>query len=218
MRVLQGSKVVEAGPGWRDELLAGRRPLVIDLGAGDGRWAYESARRDALSLYIALDPDAEALGEYAFRAARKPARGGVENARFVVAGVEQIPPELGEMAQRVRVNFPWGSLLRGLLQPQPDVLAGLKGLLAPGDSFEVVLSYDPQHDTGAFAGEALPAPDMAYFADVLAPAYQAAGLLLQSYRPMTQDEALAIASTWGRRLLHARPRQVFWLEGRRVGE
>src|SRR3972149_1267415 len=44
MRILNGTKVIDAEPGWREALLRGGRRVVIDLGAGDGRFAYESAR------------------------------------------------------------------------------------------------------------------------------------------------------------------------------
>ena len=70
MRILNGTKVIDAEPGWREALLRGGRRVVIDLGAGDGRFAYESARNDAASVYVAVDPDAAALAEYAFRAGR----------------------------------------------------------------------------------------------------------------------------------------------------
>src|SRR3972149_5426920 len=73
MRILNGTKVIAAEPGWGEALLHGGRRVVIDLGAGDGRFAYESARNDAASVYVAVDPDAAALAAYAFRACRKPA-------------------------------------------------------------------------------------------------------------------------------------------------
>ena len=212
MRVLNGTKVVEAPPSWREDVTRDGRPVVVDFGAGDGRYAYESARADPSRLYVGVDPDAVALGKYAYRATRKPARGGVDNAIFAVASLEQLPPEIEGLAALVRVNFPWGSLLRALLEPNPVALAELTRL-APSRRFEIVLSYDPQHDTGAFSGEPLPALDQAYIAEVLAPAYLDAGLDIIEKRRLTQDEALAIPSTWGRRLLHARPRDVYWVAG-----
>src|SRR3989304_2057375 len=103
MRILNGTKVIDAEPGWREALLHGGRRVVIDLGAGDGRFAYESARNDAASVYVAVDPDAAALAAYAFRACRKPARGGVANAHFVVAAVAAPPASLLAPAHRVCV-------------------------------------------------------------------------------------------------------------------
>ena len=211
MRILQGKKTIEVSPDWREHIDASGRTTIIDLGAGDGRYAYECARTDPASTYVAVDPDAETLAEYAFRASRKPARGGVENAVFVVAAVEALPPELQGVAERVRVNFPWGSLLRGLLEPRPAMLAAVASLLHEDGVIEVIMSYDPAHDTNAFAGDALPALDAAYIDETLLPGYEAAGLRLTQWQRLTQDDALAVASTWGRRLLHARPRDVFFL-------
>jgi 16S rRNA (adenine(1408)-N(1))-methyltransferase len=211
MRILQARKVIEAPAGWRASIDVDGRPVVIDLGAGDGRFAYESARADPGSLYVAADPDAESLGDYAFRAARKPARGGVENAVFVVAAVEALPPELLAIATRVRINFPWGSLMRGLLEPDPRVLAAIQSLLRPAGLIEVIVSYDQEHDPNAFAGEPLPPLDASYIQNTLVPAYEDEGLHVTEQRRLTQDEALAVPSTWGRRLLHARPRDVYFL-------
>jgi 16S rRNA (adenine(1408)-N(1))-methyltransferase len=213
LRILQGTKVVEAPPGWRDAIARDGRPVVIDLGAGDGRYAYDSARNDPTHLYVAVDPDSDALSQYAYRASRKPVRGGIENARFVVASLEQLPPELTGLAQLVRVNFPWGSLLRSLLEPDPAALARLASLARPDGRFEIVFSYHPDHDTSAFAGDPLPTLDDAYISDVLLPAYALSRLNVTQHRRLSQDEALAIPSNWSRRLLHARPRDVYLIAG-----
>jgi 16S rRNA (adenine(1408)-N(1))-methyltransferase len=213
MRLLQGSKIVESPPDWREAIERDGRPVVIDLGSGDGRYAYESARSDPKSLCMAVDPDAAALAEYAYRAGRKSARGGVTNVIFVVASVEQLPRELDGLAERVRINFPWGSLLRALLAPEPPLLGSIARILRPGGSFEIVLSYDPGHDTGAFAGGPLPALDQVHIETKLIPAYGAAGLPISHGQRLDLDEALAIPSSWGRRLLHTRPREVFLIAG-----
>ena len=218
MRILQGTKVVEASGDWRPRLDALERRVVVDLGAGDGRYVYESARDDASSVYIGVEPDAEAMSDYAYRAARKPARGGVDNALFVIASVQQLPPEMSRVADLVRVNFPWGSLLRGLLEPNAATLQQFASLLKQDGTWQIVMSYDPAHDTGAFAGEALSLLDAAYVESVLVPAYEAYGLCVTESRRLTQDEALALPSTWGRRLLHARPRDVFFVAGVLAGE
>jgi len=117
------------------------------------------------------------------------------------------------LADLVCVNFPWGGLLRGLLQPETAVLRALASLAKPGGRFQLVLAYDPQRDSGAFTGEPLPVPDETYIDPALVPAYGAAGLAVEERRRLSREEALAIPSTWGRRLLHARPRDVFLLRG-----
>jgi 16S rRNA (adenine(1408)-N(1))-methyltransferase len=213
VRILDGTKVVEAPQGWRTALVLDNPRVVVDVGAGDGRWAYENARDDPDGLYIAIDPDAEHLAEYAYRASRKPARGGVDNASFVVAPVEALPRELAGIADLVRVNFPWGSLLRGLLAPDAATLQAVSSLGRARARYECVMSYDPSHDTNAFAGEPLPAPDEAYIDTTLVPAYAEQGIILDTRHLVFRDEALKLPSTWGRRLLHARPRDVYLIAG-----
>lgn len=213
MRILDGTKVIEAPQGWRTALVLDGPRVVVDVGAGDGRWAYESARGDPDSVYIAIDPDAAGLSEYAYRASRKAARGGVDNAAFVVAPVEALPPELNGIADLVRVNFPWGSLLRGLLQPEAAVLGAVSELGRARGRFEIVMSYDPSHDNNAFAGQPLPALDEAYIDATLVPSYAEQGMVIDTRHQVFRDEALALPSSWGRRLLHARPRDVYLISG-----
>jgi 16S rRNA (adenine(1408)-N(1))-methyltransferase len=216
MRILEGTKVVEAEAAQVEARLRGARQVVIDVGAGDGRFVYEAARRDPTSLYVGIDPDADAMAQYAYRADRKPTRGGVDNLLYIVVSLEQLPPELRGVAHIVHVNFPWAGLLRGVILPEADALEDLARLLGPDGVIEMVLTYDAEHDKAAFGGELLPPLDEAYIDGVLRPAYTAQGLVIETRDRLSREEALAIPSTWGRRLLHGRPRDVFHLRMRRV--
>jgi 16S rRNA (adenine(1408)-N(1))-methyltransferase len=210
VRILQGGRITEATA---LPFEPSERRLVIDVGGGDGRWAYEQARARPDAVFVALDPDAGALSEYSLKAARKPARGGVPNAAFVVASVEDPPAELDSAADEVRVNYPWSALLRGLLRPESAVLAGLAYLGKPDAAFTLILTYDASHDHGAGLDAGTPSLDQTNLETLKAP-YAAAGLHVGSIRRLSREEALAIPSTWGRRLLHGRPRAVFEVTGR----
>jgi 16S rRNA (adenine(1408)-N(1))-methyltransferase len=152
------------------------------------------------------------LRQYAYRASRKPSRSGAPNALFVVASIEAPPPELLGVADEVRVIFPWAALLRGLLLAEERILSGLAVVAKPGAAFDVVLTYDPTHDHGAGLGDAIAEPDLPSL-EALSTPYAAAGLRIDACLELTRDEALAIPSTWGRRLLHGRDRRVFRLSG-----
>ena len=214
MRILQGTKTVEAPPGWRDAIERDGRPVVIDLGAGDGRYVYDSARHDPSRFYVAVEPrrrrpqpstptgppaSPPAVASRTSPSSSRPS----SSYRRSCLGIAQI----------VRVNFPWGSLLRALLGPDAAMLRSLASLATPGGRFEIVFSYHPDHDTSAFAGVSLPLLDESHISNVLVPAYHLAGLDVTEQRRLTQDEALEIPSTWGRRLLHARPRDVYFVAG-----
>ena len=76
------------------------------------------------------------------------------------------------LAQALTVNFPWASLLRGVLGHDEAVLAGVASLLAPGAEGSILLSVVPRDGVPA-----VPPPD------TLAAAYARRGLSLVERAP-----------------------------------
>ena len=112
----------------RDQLLAAIAPfggVTLDIGAGDGAWAYRYAAAHPSRFVIALDPVRENLREWSAKAAKKPGKGGLPNALFAVASVEAPPEELRSIADEIFVTLPWGSLMRGLIVGEETILAGI---------------------------------------------------------------------------------------------
>jgi 16S rRNA (adenine(1408)-N(1))-methyltransferase len=159
-------------------------------------------------LVVGVDASAAAMAEASRRAGRRPERGGLPNALFVVAAAEALPPELDGLAGLVTVHFPWGSLLRGLLAADPAVLAGLVRVMCPGATLSVLLSLtDRDHGAGAGpVGEATLA--------TLAAPYGRHGLAVTRVRPATPADVAASHSTWGRRLGAGARRPAWLLEAR----
>src|SRR4051794_17221438 len=85
------------------------------------------------------------------------------------------------------INFPWGSLLRGVLGHDEVALAGLATLLAPGAQATALFSVIPR--------DGVPAPHSA-----LAAVYAHAGLELVESRPATEQEIAASGSSWAKKL------------------
>ena len=178
---------------------------MVDLGAGDGRYVLARAAADPAALVLGLDACRDGLVEAAVRAARPGTRGGLDNARFVVAAAEALPPELDGLVDELAVHFPWGSLLRGLLVPEGHVLAGLARLLRPGGSAVALVSLTPRDHRPD-----LPPLDAGLRARLAAP-YAAHGLRLGGWRPASSAEIAAAQSTWARRLGAGRARPVWRL-------
>ncbi len=88
-------------------------------------------------------------------------------------------------AEALTINFPWGSLLRGVLGHDDAVLAGVAALLAPGGAGSVLFSVT-QRDGVPSAVEDLGA------------VYARHGLSVRS-RPATPED-LGVRSSWARRL------------------
>jgi 16S rRNA (adenine(1408)-N(1))-methyltransferase len=99
--------------------------VVVDIGTGDGRFVLATARAEPRALVIGLDADASRMSEASRRAARKPGKGGLPNALFVVAAAESLPCELDGLVDAVTIQLPWGSLLRSVLVREPWLLDGL---------------------------------------------------------------------------------------------
>ena len=120
--------------------------VIIDVGTGDGRFVYQSARQNPNKFYIGIDPNTRPLGKISEKIHRKPAKGGAPNVLFIQAAVEDLPSELDGVADEVHVHFPWGSLLRAVATGDVGVLRNLRRICSPGALLEVVLGLDPERD------------------------------------------------------------------------
>jgi 16S rRNA (adenine(1408)-N(1))-methyltransferase len=178
--------------------------VIIDLGTGDGRAALALAEAEPKILVIGVDADAASMAETSRRAARATARGGRPNLLFVVAAAESPPLELLGLADEVRILFPWGSLLRGLLGRDERVVRGIVALARPGARISATVSVTSRDGVGD-----IPDFDATTVAD-LERALSRAGLRLTSNCRVEREEVRATRSTWGRRLLGAAGERPVW--------
>jgi 16S rRNA (adenine(1408)-N(1))-methyltransferase len=183
------------------------RRTVVDIGTGDGRYAYALATEHPDWFVIGIDALEEPMGEIAHKAARKPAKGGRSNVVFVRAAIEALPGELRNIADEVHVVLPWGRLLEGIVLGDDAVVGGLAAL---GGALDVVLNGEIWEESLPVRYEHLPVPTPEYVADKIAPAFALHGITIGPGRYLSADEAKSIPSTWARKLGHGRahPRYV----------
>jgi 16S rRNA (adenine(1408)-N(1))-methyltransferase len=178
--------------------------VIIDLGTGDGRAALALAEAEPTSLVIGLDADAASMAETSRRAARVSGRGGRANLLFVVAAAETPPAELIGLANDIRILFPWGSLLRGVLGRDERIVRGIAALARPDARITATVSVTPADGVGGICGL-----DIETIADVAAD-LRSAGLHMTSSRRVDRDDVRATRSTWGRRLLGTAGDRPVW--------
>ena len=178
--------------------------MIIDLGTGDGRAALALAQAEPTALVIGMDADAASMAETSRRAARGVARGGRPNLLFVAAAAESPPAELIGLADEVRILFPWGSLLRGVLGRDAHVARGIAALARAGATVTATLSVTPADGIGGVG-----AIDSATLGDI-DDDLRTAGLRLTGSRRIDRDEVRATRSTWGRRLLGSAGIRPVW--------
>jgi len=208
-RVIGKRRTAPFGADALAELRAAFPTTLVDVGTGDGRFAYQLASADPTRLVVGVDALDEPMGEIAAKSARKRARGGRPNLLLVRAAIEALPPELVGVADEVSVQLPWGSLLEGIVLARDDVLGGLAALCAPGARLEVTLNGEIWLDSTPIRYEHLPVPTPEYVADVVATGLAEVGITFGAARYASAAEAKALPTTWARKLGHGRTHPVF---------
>jgi 16S rRNA (adenine(1408)-N(1))-methyltransferase len=188
----------------------------VDFGTGDGALARRAAAASATTLVIGVDASADGLREVSRRAARKPQKGGLPNARFGRLALDDAPGALAGLADLVTVVLPWGSLLGAVAVPRADGLARLAGLCRPGAELRVVFGYGPRADAKAIEELGLPSLDAPGALAALEARYREAGLSA-SVRPLPLDELRQLPTTWAKKLAFSGHERRFVEVRARVG-
>jgi 16S rRNA (adenine(1408)-N(1))-methyltransferase len=120
--------------------MAGYRNVLIDIGTGDGRYVLRVARTCPNWFALGVDACRENL--------RKASRKAPPNALYLIANALALPRELDAVASKVTINFPWGTLLTGLLDAEPTLLEGLLAIARPGTALEIRLNAEALREAG----------------------------------------------------------------------
>ena len=172
--------------------------IHIDLGTGDGAFALATAKARPTTAVIGIDACLDHL--------RLPARRRPANLCFVAANALTLPLAQLPHASRVTINFPYGSLLSGLVEGDSGLLHGLDALLAPGGELEVRVNATAFDATGLD-------PDTGPGA--IARALQRLNRVRVTSCALTQAELRTVPTTWAKRLGYGRPTAATYLIARR---
>jgi 16S rRNA (adenine(1408)-N(1))-methyltransferase len=132
MESIQGRQALFIDASALAERLAGYRHILIDIGTGDGRFVRHIAETQPDRFAIGVDTCRENL--------RQTSRKAPRNALYLIAQAQALPHELCGLATHVTINFPWGSLLDGLLTGHAATLNSLAALAQPGARIDVRLN------------------------------------------------------------------------------
>lgn len=164
----------------------------IDLGTGDGRFARELARQSPAMAVIGLDTCLDHL--------KGSPRRLPTNLRYITADALTFATGLLPAAQSVSINFPYGSLLKGLIEGDDDLLLRLDCLLA-GESELIVrvnasaivaAGHDPLVAERAITTSLTSVPHTRMLA-----------------RSLSQEDLRRFPSSWAKRLGHGRTAKAF---------
>jgi 16S rRNA (adenine(1408)-N(1))-methyltransferase len=165
----------------------------IDIGTGDGRFVQHVAQAYPNRFVIGIDACRENLHEISRRAP--------SNSLFVIANAQTLPFELYGSASHITVNFPWGSLLEGLLDSESSILTGLKSLSCRNTALEVRLNGGALSEAGWSLHEG---------AEQVRRTLMMNGFSVRRPVAMTPHELRSFPTTWAKRLAFGRdPRAIY---------
>lgn len=182
----------------------------MDIGTGDGRFVYQSARENPTKFYIGIDANTGPLRKISMKATRKPAKGGAPNLLFIQAAIEDLPSELNNTANEIHIHFPWGSLLRAVATGDVDVVRNLRRIATRSCLLEVVIGIDAERDRAEIERLELPSLSDHYLTKTLALKYEAAGFDFKESGTVAAADWPHLKSSWARRLQGNEQREVVY--------
>lgn len=162
-------------------------------------------------FYVGLDANAKPLEKPSTKITRKPAKGGLANAMFVQAAVEDLPDEFDGIASEIYINFPWGSLLRAVAVGDEAILESLRRISASRGRLQITVGVDPERDRAEFQRLCMPRFDEQYVRNTLLPRYASAGFICEDLRKLHSGEWSKLETSWARKLGGNETRQVLRL-------
>lgn len=185
--------------------------VVIDIGTGDGRFVSAAASENPNKFFIGIDANAKPLEKPSMRATRKPGKGGLPNAMFVQAAVEDLPDDLNGIADEIHIHFPWGSLLRGVATGDKEMIKSLRRISAPGCLLEIVIGIDRERDKNEVERLGIPELTPVFLHSYLVPKYKTAGFDFLDCEMLTNVKWSRLETSWAKRLGGNENRSVWYL-------
>ena len=185
--------------------------IIVDIGTGDGTFTYQVAKDNPDRFVIGVDPNQKGLEKTSNRIYKKEQRGGLKNALYVLANVENLPDELTGIANQVFINFPWSGLLKGLVLGEKKTWESICKICQPGAIIDIVLGYDISYEEKKAGVLGLPAISLDYLKTELAPKLINYGFDLVEIREINNDVLKDYPSAWAKKLGYGKPRKFYFL-------
>ncbi|MBK7316518.1 class I SAM-dependent methyltransferase [Candidatus Villigracilis affinis] len=176
--------------------LANYDRITLDLGTGDGKFAFCHADNFPNHFVIGVDSCRENLHEHS--------RAKLPNLLYIIASAQSLPQELRGLVSHITINFPWGSLLESLLNGDDRLLRGLESVAGSSAALDVRLNG------GALAEQGW---SLEYGAERIFENLTSAGWNLHKPEMLDSHVLRSFPSTWAKRLAFGRDPRAIYLSG-----
>jgi hypothetical protein len=152
-----------------------------------------------------LDANSKPLEKISRKIERNPRKGGLLNALYLRASVENLPDELVKRASEVCIHFPWGSLLAAVLGKN-DGLNQIRKICVPSARVDIVFSFDPLKDFGELSRLGIHFKQAELLETELRIAYRQAGFHMNLY---PEFDLAGVHTSWSGKLKQNKNRLFF---------
>lgn len=193
------------------EKCASYQQVWLDLGTGDGKFAYRIARAEPETLVVGIDTDRSSLSKGSAKTRRKESAGGCRNLLFLCADALALPQVLQGVFARAYINFPWGSLLRAVVEPDIEFLRSFRAALCDHASVEIYINtyvFSSAEQRQTLQLEEITTDRIEKH---IVPLYEDNGFICKSTAVLGEESATLPASTWAGRLVKASRRETLQL-------
>lgn len=197
METIRGRKSLDLDFNELQKRIAGYDRIILDLGTGDGRYVRTLAENNPDWFVIGLDACREKLREHS--------SAKLQNMLFTIANAQDLPRELNGLASHVAINFPWGSLINGLLTGDPKLMSGLTSISRSDTSIDMRLNGGALAEAGW---------TLETGAEQIRSNLIDAGWQFEAPAMMNPHALRTFPSTWARRLAFGRDPRAMKLMGR----
>jgi 16S rRNA (adenine(1408)-N(1))-methyltransferase len=211
LEVIKGKKSKELSVEALFELAETYNKVHVDLGTGDGLFAWRLAKEQPETLVIGMDAARESLKEGSGRSIKKPARGGAPNAIFICMNVLELPAALANLADTISVNYPWGSLLQAVSLPDKKVMQHFITLGKKKCHFDFYINMQVFEDDTRRENLQLPEMDSEELMNHLIKNYTKLGLNIKDNRYIPAGNKVDVQSTWAAKLTRRSKRPTLYI-------
>src|SRR3989344_1793989 len=174
--------------------------IIVDIGTGDGSFTYEIAKSNPDRFVIGIDPNHNDLVETSRKIYKKPQKGGLPNALFVLASIEDLPDELNGLADQIFINFPWAGLLTGIVEVEDKTWNSIKRISKLGTIVDIILSYGE--------GDKLSLPELDI--ETMRGKLLEIGFELAESKKLGPEDLKNYPSTWAKKLSFGKDRDYYY--------
>ena len=211
LKVLEGSKIKQVDPVEFHNRRKAYNSLIVDIGTGEGEFVYKRARQNKEAMYIGIDSSMASMQPSAVRTAKKPEKGGIDNAMYVVANAEDLPDTLASSANHIFIHLPWGSLRDGMIKGDGRILSNVKKIAKENATLEIYVGYCDSYEKKEMATRGLPELNLSYFCNELKSAYEKYGISIQQVAVLDNEDLKRLDTKWAKKLGYGKKRDIYYL-------